>query len=63
MYVSRIEFHQSFILPANSKAGRPSPIRITYSDLDYRLEDRKDNGPVVLVIGGMFGGVSCCEGV
>ncbi|MCJ1430709.1 hypothetical protein MMC27_000059 [Xylographa pallens] len=55
-YVSRIEFHQSIILPANSEAGRPSPIRITYSDLDYRLEDRKENGPVVLVIGGMFGG-------
>ncbi|MCJ1381608.1 hypothetical protein MMC17_004719 [Xylographa soralifera] len=55
-YVSRIEFHQSFILPASLEAGRPSPIRITYSDLDYRLEDRKKNGPVVLIIGGMFGG-------
>ncbi|MCJ1281852.1 hypothetical protein MMC26_001175 [Xylographa opegraphella] len=55
-YVSRIEFHQSFILSANAEAGRPSPIRITYSDLDYRLESRRADGPVVLVVGGMFGG-------
>ena len=52
-YAANIKFHQSFTLPANPTIGRPRPIRVTYSDVDYR---RDDTGPVILLIGGMFGG-------
>ncbi|MCJ1474210.1 hypothetical protein MMC13_002868 [Lambiella insularis] len=55
-YVSQIRFHQSFVLSANPDAGRPLPIRVTYADLDYRPDERKEDGPAVVVIGGMFGG-------
>ena len=52
-YAADIRFYQSFTLFANPAIGRPNPIRVTYADVDYR---ENEDGPVILLIGGMFGG-------
>ncbi|MCJ1338675.1 hypothetical protein MMC09_003964 [Bachmanniomyces sp. S44760] len=54
--ISDIRCHQSFILPPNADAGRPTPIRVTYSDYDHRDPTKRQDGPVLLLIGGLFGG-------
>ena len=43
-YLSSIRFHQSFILPANLAHGRPSSLRVSYCDLDYRDAAGRDTG-------------------
>ena len=43
-YLSAIRFHQSFTLPANPSHGRPSPLRVSYCDLDYRDATASDTG-------------------
>ena len=58
--VADIRLHQSFILPANADAGRPSPIRVTYADAGYRrsiddVDEQDREEPVILFIAGMMG--------
>ena len=63
MQACDIRLHRSFLLPPNPRIGREKPIRVTYSDVGHSAsisgesQDKADaEVPVLLWVGGMFGG-------